>query len=326
MESVTSEIKQQRYTVPVTSVVCAGILLTIPQVLPIYGTYLLTEILIYAVFALSLNLLMGYTGLASLGHAAFFGIAAYTVAILVVKAGVGNFWVSIVVALLASAILGAIFGFLALRTSGVYFLMITLALGQMLWALAWRWTFTGGSNGLHGITRPSFGLPWASTSDRVFYYYVLFICAIAAFLIYRITISPFGRSLIGIRENESRMKALGYNTWKYKYVCFIVAAVFGGLAGVLKAYQDGSVSPGFCSVATSGIVILMVLTGGSKTFVGPIVGAAVVWLVRSTVSSYTQYWGAALGVMLVIIVMFSPEGVTPLVMKLVRKVRPRSSS
>jgi branched-chain amino acid transport system permease protein len=325
MEKVISASKQHRNAVLITLLVCAAVLLAIPQLLPKYSTYLLTEIIIYAVFALSLNLLMGYTGLSSLGHAAFFGIAAYVVAILVAKAGIHNFGICVISALGVAAILGAVFGFLALKTSGVYFLMITLALGQMLWALAWRWHFTGGSNGLHGIVRPDIGLPWPSTDDRVFYYYVLVISAIAIFVIYRITISPFGRSLIGIRENEPRMKALGYNTWRYKYVCFILAAVFAGLAGVLKVYQDGSVSPGYCNVGTSGIVILMVLTGGSITFTGPIFGAAAIWLVRSTVSSYTQYWGATLGVILVVIVMFSPQGITPLVMKVAGKIRHRSS-
>ena len=302
----------------------AIIFLALPQFLPIYNTYLLTEILIYAVFALSLNLLMGYTGLASLGHAAFWGASAYTVALLMARAGVDNFWLCMGAALLVSAIMGFIFGFLALRTADIYFLMITLALGQMLWALAWRWSsLTGGSNGLHGITRPDFGLPWSLTNDTVFYYFILIVSVIAILIIHRIIVSPFGRTLVGIRENEPRMKALGYNTWKYKYFCYVLAGVFAGLAGVLKVYHDGSINPGYCSVVTSGLVILMVLTGGVGTFAGPIVGAAVVWLIRSIVSSYTEYWGAILGIILVIIVMFSPQGITPLITNQFTKLRQR---
>jgi len=324
MDGVTSIIRQGKYRVYLLAMVGAVILLVLPQFLPIYGTYLLTEIFIYAIFALSLNLLMGYTGLASLGHAAFWGVAAYTVALLMVRGGIDNFWLCIGAALLVSAIFGFAFGFLALRTAGVYFLMITLALGQMLWALAWRWSsLTGGSNGLHGVIRPDFGLPWSLTDDRVFYYFILIAAAVVIFLIHRVTVSPFGHTLIGIRENESRMKALGYNTWRYKYFCFVLAGIFGGLAGALKVYQDGSVNPGYCGVATSGLVILMVLTGGGGSFVGPILGAGVVWLIRSIVSSYTEYWGATLGVILIIIVMFSPQGITPLLTRRFIKLRQR---
>ena len=322
LKAIVPIIKGRKYRAYFLAAVGAIVLLALPQFLPIYSTYLLTEIVIYAVFALSLNLLMGYTGLASLGHAAFWGAGGYTVTLLMVRGGIDNFGLCLLAALLVSAIFGFIFGFLALRTTGVYFLMITLALGQMLWALAWRWSsFTGGSNGMHGVTRPDFGLPWSLTDDTIFYYFILVISVIAVFLIYRIVISPFGRTLVGIRENESRMQALGYNTWRYKYFCYVIAGMFGGLAGALKVYQDGSINPGYCSVVVSGLVILMVLTGGSRTFVGPIVGAAVIWLIRSTVSSYTVYWGAVLGIILVVIVMFSPQGITPLLVKQFTKLR-----
>ncbi|MCK4794138.1 MAG: branched-chain amino acid ABC transporter permease [Desulfobacteraceae bacterium] len=295
-----------------------------PQFMPVYHTYLLTEVLIYLIFALSLNLLMGYTGLVSLGHAAFWGTGGYAVALLMSKGGVDNFFLCTGVALLASAILAMIFGFLALRTSGVYFIMITLALGQMLWALAWRWeSFTGGSNGLHGVTRPDFLASWSQVNSTSFYYLTLITVIPTILLIYRITTSPFGKTLVGIRENEPRMQALGYNTWRYKYSCYVLAAIFGALAGALKVFQDGSINPGSSSITISGLVVLMVLTGGSGSFAGPILGAGVVWTIKSIVSSYTAYWGAVLGIILVIIVMFSPQGITPLFIKPIAKLNQR---
>ncbi len=295
-----------------------------PRFMPVYHTYLLTEVLIYLIFALSLNLLMGYTGLVSLGHAAFWGTGGYAVALLMSKGGVDNFFLCTGVALLASAILAMIFGFLALRTSGVYFIMITLALGQMLWALAWRWeSFTGGSNGLHGVTRPDFLASWSQVNSTSFYYLTLITVIPTILLIYRITTSPFGKTLVGIRENEPRMQALGYNTWRYKYSCYVLAAIFGALAGALKVFQDGSINPGSSSITISGLVVLMVLTGGSGSFAGPILGAGVVWTIKSIVSSYTAYWGAVLGIILVIIVMFSPQGITPLFIKPIAKLNQR---
>ena len=308
MESVLSRANQLRYAFYLLAGVI--IFLVFPQFISSYYVLLLTEILIYAIFALSVNLLLGYTGLLSLGQAAFWGAGGYTVALLVVKAGVDNFWLCIVAALLVSAILGFVFGFLALRTTGVYFIMITLALGQMLWAIVWRWhSLTGGDDGLPGITRPDLGLPLSLWDTTNFYYFILIIFAIAVFLLYRITRSPFGRTLIGIRENESRLQALGYNTWRYKYICFVIAAIFGGLAGALKVYQDGFISPTYCSLTVSAMVLLMALIGGTRVFAGPIFGAGAVWIIRSIVSSYTGYWNLILGILMVIVVMFAPRGI-----------------
>ena len=308
MESVLSRAKQLRYAFYLLAGVI--IFLVFPQFISSYYVLLLTEILIYAIFALSVNMLLGYTGLLSLGQAAFWGAGGYTVALLVVKAGVDNFWLCIGAALLVSAILGFVFGFLALRTTGVFFIMITLALGQMLWAIVWRWhSLTGGDDGLPGITRPDLGLPWSLWDTTNFYYFILIFFAIAVFLLYRITRSPFGRTLIGIRENESRLQALGYNTWRYKYICFVIAAVFGGLAGALKVYQDGFISPTYCSLSVSAMVLLMAMIGGTRVFAGPVLGAGVVWIIRSIISSYTGYWNLILGIFMVIVVMFAPRGV-----------------
>lgn len=309
MESVLSRGKQLRYIVYLLAA-GAVILLVFPQFLPSYYVLLLTEILIYAIFALSLNMLLGYTGLLSLGHAAFWGAGGYTVALLMVRGGFENFWLCITAALLVSAIIGFVFGFLALRTTGIYFIMITLALAQMLWALVWRWhSFTGGDDGLPGIARPDLGLPWSLWDTTNFYYFVLIFFVLAVFVLYRITRSPFGRTLVGIRENESRLRALGYNTWRYKYLCFVIAAIFGGLAGALKVYQDGFISPAYFSVTVSAIVLLMAMLGGSRFFLGPVLGAGVVWIIRSMVSSYTEYWNLILGILVIAVVLLAPEGI-----------------
>ena len=288
----------------------AGVFVILPHFLSSYYVLLFAEILIFSIFALSVNLLMGYTGLVSLGQAAFFGAGGYTVALLVTHAGIENFWLCLLAALAVSALLGLIFGLLALRTTGMYFIMLTLALAQMVWAIVWRWrSFTGGDDGLPGIPRPDLGLPWSLADNVGFYYLVLAFFVIAVFLLYRIIRSPFGRTLVGIRENESRLQALGYNTWRYKYVCFVIAAVFGGLAGTLKVYQDGFISPAYCSMSLSALVVLAAMIGGTRYFAGPIIGAAVVWVIRSIVSSYTEYWTLILGVLMVVVVMFARQGI-----------------
>lgn len=300
----------------------AGIFVVTPLYMNSYHVLIFTEILIFAIFALSFNMLMGYTGLFSLGQAAFFGAGGYTVALLVVRADIDSFWLCLAAALAAATALGLLFGYLALRTMGVYFIMITLALAQMLWALVWRWrSFTGGDDGLPGISHPDFGLPWSLGGTTNYYYFILVFFVLSVFILYRITKSPFGRVLVGIRENEPRMQALGYNTWRYKYACFVIAAVFGGLAGALKVYQDGYISPNYCSMMTSALVVLMALIGGTRIFTGPILGAAVVWAIRSIVSSYTEYWTLILGVLMVVIVMFAREGIVGYLSQLRREVR-----
>jgi len=286
------------------------LLLVFPQVASFYSVILLTEVLIYAIFATSLNLELGYTGLPSLGHAAFFGVGGYTLGILIAKGGIHNFWLCVIAAVLASAVVSSLLGFFSIRTSGAFFLMLTFALAQFVWGIAWSWrSLTGGDDGISGVSRPTPGLTISIMNEVNFYYLVLLFFAGTLFLLYRICRSPFGHVLQGIRESETRMQALGYDTWKYKYVAFIVAGTFAGLAGALKACQDGFVSPAYPSVVTSGMVLLMCLVGGTRIFLGPTLGAAVVWVVRSIVSSYTEYWSFVLGCILIIAVMFAPQGI-----------------
>src|SRR5499425_1823220 len=222
------------------AVAVAGVLLGLALIAPFTDSFvilLITRALILAILAMSLDILLGFTGLPSLGQAAYLGIGAYLTAILATKFNFGlgwSFWVVVLLGILLAAATAAFFGLFAMRASGVYFLMITLALGQCVWGLAYRWnSMTGGDNGINLNGRPNFGLDLSN--EVTFFYLVLFVFAVSLLLMYTLVRSPFGRSLEGIREREVRMRILGYNTWLHKYIAFVIAGAFGGLAGVLWA-------------------------------------------------------------------------------------------
>lgn len=283
-------------------------LAALPLPLTTYQLGLLTKMLIFAVFAMSLDLLIGYAGLPSLGHAAYFGVGAYTVALLAVN-GHDNFWLDFGAGLAAAALCAALFGLLALRAHGSYLLMITLALAQVVWGLAfgWRW-LTGGDDGLPGVPRPAAGLPWNLTGSLPFYYCVLVLFAVAAATLWVVVRSPFGRALVGVRENERRMEVLGYNTWLVKYVAFVLAGTFAGLAGNLFAYYNGFVSPAYASIVFSAMALIMVILGGAGTLVGPALGSAVIVFLENVISASTQRWLFVLGLIYVAVTLFAPAG------------------
>ncbi|MFC2024332.1 branched-chain amino acid ABC transporter permease, partial [Chloroflexota bacterium] len=224
-----------------------GFLFILPNFLPSFLQNLAIKILIYAIFAMSLDLILGYTGLFSMGHAAFFGVGGYTAGIMMVKYGVTSFWIVAPMSILMSGVIAALFGYIALRVKGLRFLMVTLALGQLLFSLTSQWMdMTGGHYGLRGIPLPNLGIPGFSfdmIQARPLYYFVLVFFIISFFLLRRIIHSPFGQALQGIREDEPRMKALGYNTWLYKYLAFIITGMFAGLAGLLFAQWNLLISP-----------------------------------------------------------------------------------
>ena len=285
----------------------AGLLVVLPPFLSAYPLTLLTQGLIYAIFAMSLDLLLGYTGLASLGHAAYFGVAAYVVAIMTTVHQAG-FWTCLVLALLAAILVSAIFGLVAIRAVGVYFLMITLALGMVVWGLAFRWvSLTQGDNGISGVPRPRLG-PWSFAHQTAFYYLTLLTFLVAFGLLLLIVRSPFGMSLRGIRESEGRMRSLGYNVWLHKYLAFILSATFAGLAGFLWAYYNGFVSPVEVQLITSVETLLMVALGGPGTLVGPAVGAGVIVFLKNFVSVYTKRWLLILGGVYIGVILFAPQG------------------
>lgn len=285
------------------------LLVAVPPFLSSYPLTLLTQALIFAIFAMSLDLLLGYTGLPSLGHAAYFGVAAYVVAIFTTEYQMG-FWTCLLLAILAAIVTAAAFGLIAIRALGTYFLMITLALGMVVWGLAFRWvSLTKGDNGISGVPRPSLGLPLAFTDPTTFYYLTLVTFLLAFGLLFLIVRSPFGMSLKGIRESEGRMRSLGYNVWLHKYLSFILAGAFAGLAGVLWAYYNGFVSPVEVQLITSVETLLMVAMGGPGTLVGPALGAGVIVFLKNFVSVYTKRWLLILGGVYICVILFTPQGI-----------------
>ena len=288
-----------------------ALLLVLPQTMRPYYVGLVTKMLIFALFAMSLDLLLGYAGLASLGHAAFFGVAAYTIALLFLRAGIGG-WIALPAALAASTVTGALIAALALRARGSYFLMITFALAQVVWSVAFGWrSFTGGDDGMPGVARPNFG--WSLDSTQSFYYFVLAVVGLAALLLAAIVKSPFGRALRGIRESESRMQALGYDVWRYQFVAFVLAAAFAGLAGALYAYFNRFVGPEYLHVIQSAEALIMVILGGAGTLIGPAIGAALIVFLEDYISSLTQHWLLVLGIIYVLVTLFAPRGLVGLV-------------
>jgi branched-chain amino acid transport system permease protein len=296
----------------------------LPLCLSSYGTSLLTEILIYGIFALSLNLLLGYTGLPSFGHAAFFGIGAYTVGFLTKNLlfgkGLAGFIIVAGGGLAVSVVLGMVFGVLVVGSEGATFLMLTLALAQVLWAVAFSWrSLTGGDDGMANIGQLDLKLPFDLDRTATFCYLALIFFILSYIVLRRVVRSPFGHALIGIRENELRMKALGYNTWRYKYTAYVVAGLFGGLAGVLHAYFYRYVGPYDLGIDLSGSAMFMVIIGSRSIFVGPVVGAAIVSLMKHLVGSLTEYWPFFLGMVFVGTVMYARKGICAYAMDDIRK-------
>jgi len=293
------------------AVAILAVLLLVPHAMRPYYVGLVTKMLIFALFAMSLDLLLGYTGLASLGHAAFFGVAAYTIALLFLRAGVGG-WVAFPAALAAATATGAVIAVLALRARGSYFLMITFALAQVVWSVAFGWrSFTNGDDGMPGIARPDFG--WSLDNTDAYFYFTLAVVGVAMLLLAAIVKSPFGRALRGIRESESRMQALGYDVWRYQFTAFVLAAAFAGLAGALYAYYNRFVGPEYLSVIQSAEALIMVILGGAGTLIGPAIGAALIVFLEDYVSSMTEHWLMVLGIIYVLVTLFAPRGLVGMI-------------
>jgi branched-chain amino acid transport system permease protein len=291
--------------VPLVAVVVAAVAPTLSA----YPLTLLTQAAIVAILAMSLDVLLGYTGLPSLGHAAYFGVAAYTVGIMSTDYQRG-FVSCLVGGVLLATLTAAVFGLLAIRATGTYFLMITLALGMVVWGLAFRWvSMTRGDNGIGGVPRPDLPLPWNLAAPLPFFYFALGAVLLAWVLLGLLVRSPFGLSLMGIRESESRMRALGYNVWLHKYLAFVIAGAFAGFAGVFWAYYNGFVSPVDVQLVTSVETLLMVALGGPGTLAGPALGAAVIVFLKNVVSVYTKRWLLILGAVYIGVILFAPRGV-----------------
>src|SRR5436853_5883090 len=274
-----------------------------------YYTNIAAQILLYAVFALGLNVLVGYAGLVSLGHAGLFGIAAYAGA-LFINAGAGHL-LAILGALGVTLMASAAFAVLALRGTGLGFVMITVALGQIVWGVAYRWiSITNGDNGVSVATRPApFGL--SLTAAPGFYWATLIVFLVSLGAIAVFAASPFGASLRGTRDQPRRMNALGYHVWMIRFLAFLFSGLWSGVAGMLFLYYNQFVSPQVVALTSSAEVLLMVISGGTGTLLGPIAGAALVVIMKNVASGYIERLNFVRGAIFVAIVIFMPEGLVP---------------
>jgi branched-chain amino acid transport system permease protein len=286
------------------------ILATVPMW--IAGTYyvnIASQILFYAIFALGVNVLAGYAGLVSLGHAGLFGVAAYAGA-RIMNDGHGQLVVA-VGALGLTLLVSAVFAVLALRGTGLGFVMITVALGQIVWGVAYRWiSITNGDNGIAIRGRPS-PLGLSLTSPASFYWatLVVFLLAVGSMAVF--VASPFGASVQGTRDQPRRMNALGYHVWMIRFLSFLFSGFWSGVAGLLYLYYNQFVSPQAVALTASAEALLMVIAGGTATLLGPIAGAALVVVVKNVASAYIERWNFVLGAIFVVIVVFMPEGLVP---------------
>ena len=305
-----------------------AILGILPQIVPAYYTGILVRIMILIIFAMSINILMGYVGLTPLGQAAYFGFSGYTVALLNLEIFQGAHpFLELGAGIIASLLCAALLGLIIVRAKGVYFMMVTLAIGEMFWGLAVKWQhFTGGADGLPGILRPQFNfLPfWDLSSETGFFYFVFILFCLSCLFIYLLLISPFGLTLLGIKENESRMEVLGFNIWLHKYIAFVIAGAFAGLAGILDVYYYQFVSPEILGVGNSIGALLAVILGGSGTMFGPIIGSALYISLEQFISGYTQRWVMIMGLLFILIVLFAPMGLSRLLSTFWSSIRDRS--
>lgn len=292
----------------------ALLLLAAPFVIDPFQTLTLTYGLVAAIGALGFNLLLGYTGLLSFGHSAFFGGGAYTVAFLVKYLKIASMELFLAGSVLASAILSVLFGYVCVRYTRIFFGILTLALSQVLWSLAFKFFWvTGGTDGLRVPTPKLLGAE--PTGDKMdflahrYYYYVLAVFAVCTLLMWVIVNSPFGKALQAIRDNETRAEFIGIRIRRYRLIAFVISGVFTGVAGALWAPLNGLASPDILVWTFSGEIVFMTVLGGFRTFVGPIVGAVAFTYLKTYAIGFTVYWQLLLGTVLVVLVLALPSGI-----------------
>src|SRR5712671_4162024 len=294
-----------------------------------FYTFLVNDMVIWALFATSLNLLVGYTGLVSFGHAAYFGIGAYATGLLMKQAGV-SFLIAFPAAGVVAGLCALVFGFFCVRLTRIYFAMLTLAFAQIVWAICFKWNeITGGEQGMPEVPYPDLAwmgrLPWLDglrTSDH-FYLLTVVLVALCLFLLHRVVRSPFGRMLTTIRENAERAEFIGVHVRRYELAAFVLAGAFAGLAGGLFGIFNRGVFPDFAYWTKSSEVLIMTLLGGMGTFYGPSVGALVLILLNQQIVSYTQYWPLVLGSILVVLLFVFPGGLAGAAIALWRRLARR---
>jgi branched-chain amino acid transport system permease protein len=283
-----------------------GLLLAVglPYLTSSFYVGIATQVLFFSLFAMSIDLLGGYTGLMPLGQAGLLGVGGYTMGYLVSR--VHWPWpAAVVAALVATLLVSLVFGFLAVRTRGIFFVMITMAEGMLVWGLAYRWAaVTGAENGIRGISRPEFAILYWQ-----YYYFVLAVFVASALILWRVVHSPFGLTLKGIRESESRMRTLGYNVTLHKLLAFMLSGFFAGVSGLLYAWHNQFLSPSAINITPSTEGILMVVLGGAGTLFGPVLGATVIVLVKNLLSMYIARWPTMMGLIFILVVLFARDGI-----------------
>lgn len=284
---------------------------------------LFTHLMVLGIFAMSLDLLIGYTGLVSFGHAAFFGLAGYLLAIITPESEAMSLWVSLPVCLAGVALAALVIGWFSVRTSGIYFIMITLAFAQMTFYYFNENVALGGSDGMFIFTKPTVGIGGFEIIDLgnpTTVYYAVLASLVACYLLLSMVLrAPFGRVIKAIRVNEHRTRALGYDTRRYKLAAFVIAGTMAGYAGYLEAVSTGIVSPGHLSWHQSGLVLILVILGGMGTLYGPVLGAFALGLLHDQVQDVTVHWQLVQGIFVILVVLFLPHGIAGLVARLARR-------
>jgi branched-chain amino acid transport system permease protein len=288
----------------ISLLVIAAIFAVLPFGLPRFYVYLTALIVTTGLLSTSLNFVLGFGGIYQFHHAVFYGVGAYAAAVMIMKLGY-NPWIGFMVGPLAAALLSLVIGLICIRLSKLYFGMLQISLGSLVWAIVYRWySFTGGDDGIHGISVPAI-----LQSQIGSYYFTLIVTALSLFIMYIILNAPFGSILQGIRDNVVRSQAVGINVRRHQLIAIVIAGFFAGVAGVLFVVVDNSVSPDMMFWTLSLEITIMALLGGWYTFLGPMLGAAIIILLRTFVSTITDYWALVLGLVLVFVIIFLPEGV-----------------
>ena len=314
----TFPVTRQRRSILLLVPVLLLALAVLPLGLSRYHLGLATEMLIYGTLAMSIDILAGFAGRTSLAHGAIFGVSAYVVVYVVSELGLSPI-LGAILGVIAATLIAALFSLVAIRTSGVYFLLITLALGMIIWGICLRWTdVTGGENGLRGDLRVGI-----LANPRAFYWITLAVAAALSLAMWRLVQSPFGLTLRGIRDSESRMLSLGYSVQTHLFIGFTVSGFFAGAAGVLYAFFNSFVSPTTVALAQSVQGLLMAITGGIGTLFGSFIGAAAILTLQNVVSSYTERWQTVLGLTFILVMIFAPQGLIGLLRSLVQHGRRR---
>ena len=280
------------------------LLLILPLFVPRFYVYILALIFVTSLVAMSLNMVVGYGGMFQFHHGVFYGVGAYTVALMLTKSSM-PMWIGFIAGPIVAAITGLIIGWFCVRLTRLYFAMLQISLGSLIWAIVFRWYgFTGGDDGIHGIPMPS-----VISSLKSSYYFILIILALCLITMYMILKSPFGNALQAIRDNPQRCEAVGINVRRYQLLGIVIATFFAGVAGVLFVVLERSVFADLLFWTLSLEIFIMCLLGGWFTFLGPILGTAIILALRTFVGRYTEYWTLILGIILILVIFFLPEGV-----------------